>query len=430
MMDGDVEKNVATKIIQKYLRKGNMAMCMRDVLPHSGLAQEQRDAVAKLVHNVVRWKRWYDYVLGLYMVEKTPDAYVEMAIGKHVDQEKKAEKMARKEMNETEYLATRFSFSTYAAETIKRVNREWLTYLNSEPETHLCVDLSRTSAEQVIDALKKEDLSATQHPQIQSCVITQPGARYSTPVEKGFAIVQDVSSQTIAHLVADLLVGNTKKNGEGRDCEEEENVGRKKMLDYCAGSGGKTIATSFVLKKKFQGIGGEKTGRIDLHAYDINRRKLLALKKRAEQTKTDVHVHMEKPEDTYNLVLVDAPCSDLGAARRNPEAKYVKKEDVERLVDVQKEILGEAEKRVRRGGYLVYCVCTVTPEETDHMVSWVEKQGWGLTVVEPGWGVDGVLTRWPRGKGYRTTPAGGDILFVSVMRKDGQKGGDQKKSGE
>ena len=399
------EKKVAVEIVQKYLRKGNMAMCMRDILPRSGFTREQRDSVARVVHRVVRWKRWYDYVLGLYMVEKTPDAYVEMAIGKHTVQEKEAKKMAVEEMGETEYLATRFSFSIYAAEAIKKVNGEWLAYLNREPETHLCVDISRVDVEYMVDMLKKEGMEARQHPQIESCVITQPGARYSTPVKNGLAIVQDVSSQTIAHLVANILLESRKGGTE-----------ETKMLDYCAGSGGKTIATSFALKKISREVKG-KTSRIEIHAYDINHQKLLALKKRAKQTHTDVHVHTEKPWGTYDLVLVDAPCSDLGAARRKPEAKYVRKEDVERLVDVQKEILTEAEKRVKKGGYLVYCVCTVTPKETDHMVPWVEKE-WGLTAVEPAWGVDDVLTRWPRGKGYYTSSTGGDILFVSVMRKE------------
>ena len=71
------------------------------------------------------------------------------------------------------------------------------------------------------------------------------------------------------------------------------------------------------------------------------------------------------PSGGFDAILVDAPCSGLGVLRRTPDIKYKRtKEDVERLAIIQGRLLDNLAKYVRRGGRLVYSVCTFEPEET------------------------------------------------------------------
>ena len=81
-------------------------------------------------------------------------------------------------------------------------------------------------------------------------------------------------------------------------------------------------------------------------------------------------------------VLVDAPCSNLGVLRRNPEVKWRRTEDdLLRLPDKQREILTAAASLVKPGGRLVYATCSLEPEENEGVVgAFLEGQ--------PRWRVD------------------------------------------
>ncbi len=74
--------------------------------------------------------------------------------------------------------------------------------------------------------------------------------------------------------------------------------------------------------------------------------------------------------DTFEAVLLDAPCTGLGTLRRRPEIKLrVNSADVERLAAIQRKMLAEAIRITRPGGTVVYSVCTVTPAETVDQVA-------------------------------------------------------------
>jgi 16S rRNA (cytosine967-C5)-methyltransferase len=75
-------------------------------------------------------------------------------------------------------------------------------------------------------------------------------------------------------------------------------------------------------------------------------------------------------DETFARVLLDAPCSGLGTLRKNPDIKYnIKKEAVTRLAKLQKSILFEAYRVCKKGGIIVYSVCTFTEDETVQVVN-------------------------------------------------------------
>jgi 16S rRNA (cytosine967-C5)-methyltransferase len=116
-------------------------------------------------------------------------------------------------------------------------------------------------------------------------------------------------------------------------------------------------------------------------------------------------------------VLVDAPCSGLGALRRRPDARWrVEPGDVERLAVLQRQLLEGAAGCLRAGGALVYSVCTMTAAETVAIDEWLADRYPALVALEP---PDEPWT--PRGRGALLLPqaAGTDGMYVLRLRSSG-----------
>lgn len=162
--------------------------------------------------------------------------------------------------------------------------------------------------------------------------------------DRGLFQVQDEASQAVALLAAP---------------QRDSNV-----LDCCAGLGTKTLHLAALM---------EETGRVD--ALDMFGWKLEALRKEAERlgmatvstiTSDLLEFH---PDEPYDLVLLDAPCTGLGTLRRNPDIKWrTHRKEPRRLSLVQGELLEKAASLTRPGGALLYSVCTMTREETAGVV--------------------------------------------------------------
>ena len=147
----------------------------------------------------------------------------------------------------------------------------------------------------------------------------------------------------------------------------------EKILDACAGLGGKTTHIAQMMKNK---------GHIT--ALDVDQKKLdlLALNakrlgiKIIETRKYNVLNSSIKDFNTYfDRVLVDAPCTGLGVLARNPDTKYkCTKKDITRLCAKQKKILCAAANLVKPDGILVYAVCSCEQEETCDVIKYFLKK--------------------------------------------------------
>ncbi len=362
-------ERVASVVIRKWLRKGNMARCMRDILPRSGLTRVEREKAARILHEVVRWKRWLDFLLDFYSLGRTPENYVRATTGELKMDWRRAERA----IPPGRYTAVRLSFSDHLAPVVER--HRWLAdRLNAEPKTTLAVNLRRISREEAVAHLSEEGYTAEPYVP-ETALLTDPGARYSRLVRDALAHVQDASSQMIAGMTCSL---------------------GSEILDYCAGTGGKTLTMGYLRPDA------------TLHAHDADGSRLLSLARRAERAGIPVHIGL--PDKPVEVVLVDAPCSGVGAARRNPEAKYVS--DTASYAKLQGEIMREARRYVAPGGYLVYCVCTFTPVETYAVVRDFLRENEDFRAVED---PPKHTVRW--GNGYLTALDEGDVLFVAILRR-------------
>jgi 16S rRNA (cytosine967-C5)-methyltransferase len=167
----------------------------------------------------------------------------------------------------------------------------------------------------------------------------QAAATSEVAFAKGFFEVQDEGSQLAA-----LLTGATP--GE-------------QVLDYCAGGGGKTLAMAATM---------ENSGQI--HAYDSDRRRLAPMVERLKRAGVRNVQLVEEAESLAPLeakmdrVLIDAPCTGTGTWRRRPDAKWkLSRDNLDKRIADQDEVLDKAAAFVRPGGMLAYVTCSVLPEE-------------------------------------------------------------------
>ena len=166
-------------------------------------------------------------------------------------------------------------------------------------------------------------------------------------VAEGRAGVQDAGSQLVALALSRATV-------EGLD---------ERWLDLCAGPGGKAALLA--------ALATEKGARLLANERLPHRAKLVASALRATVGDVVVGDGTRPPwgESTFDRVLVDAPCTGLGALRRRPESRWRRtRDDLRALVPLQKALLRSALDSVRPGGVVLYATCSPVLEETAGVV--------------------------------------------------------------
>ncbi len=220
--------------------------------------------------------------------------------------------------------------------------------LNKQADVILRVNTLKTTKEKLRKALLDDGIVAEPikgHP--NALVLAERVNVFVTQSFKdGFFEVQDASSQ----LVSEFL---------------EVEPGQR-VVDTCAGAGGKTLHLAALMQNKGQ-----------LIALDIYENKLKELKRRArrngahniEPRTIDSTKVIKKLYNSADRVLIDAPCTGLGVLRRNPDAKWkLQPEFLEKITKTQQEILRSYSKIVKSGGKLVYATCSILPQENKDQV--------------------------------------------------------------
>ena len=204
----------------------------------------------------------------------------------------------------------------------------------------------------VTDLSRKEEikavLEATDSPLAATGLVKEHGhfAGHDLFAE-GVITIQDESSQ----LVAPTL----------------DPQGDEQVLDACAAPGGKTAHIASYLTS------GKVTA-LDLYDHKLDliqeNAERLGVAERVQTQKLDarkVHEFFEK--DSFDKILVDAPCSGIGLLRRKPDIKYNKETaDFTSLQEIQLEILGSVCQTLRKGGIITYSTCTIVSEENFQVV--------------------------------------------------------------
>lgn len=140
-----------------------------------------------------------------------------------------------------------------------------------------------------------------------------------------------------------------------------------KILDACSAPGGKTVHMASYLSS------GHITA-LDIYDHKLElvkeNAKRLALSDRIDTEVLDARqVHNNFPADSFDKILVDAPCSGIGLIRRKPDIKYNKDvQDLQALQAIQLDILASVCQTVRKGGIITYSTCTIFDEENFQVI--------------------------------------------------------------
>ncbi|MFG1397298.1 RsmB/NOP family class I SAM-dependent RNA methyltransferase [Roseixanthobacter pseudopolyaromaticivorans] len=168
-------------------------------------------------------------------------------------------------------------------------------------------------------------------------------------LKTGEVEIQDEGSQLVAMLV-DARAG-------------------ERVVDFCAGAGGKTLAIAAQMANKGHVVACDvSASRLKRSAERFRRAGLHNIETRLLESERDRWVKRHK--GAYDRVLVDAPCSGTGTWRRNPDARWrALGPGLDNLLPLQAEILASAARLVKPGGRLVYATCSMLPQENEEQVT-------------------------------------------------------------
>lgn len=235
---------------------------------------------------------------------------------------------------------------------------------NQQAQVILRVNTLKTTRKKLHAILMDLDIETIQPEEYPDALILKERANVflTDAFKEGLFEVQDASSQLVAPFLG-IQPG-------------------MRVVDTCAGAGGKTLHMASLMENKGQII-----------AMDIYESKQKQLKIRAkrngafnieyriiEGTKT-----IKKLHEKADRVLIDAPCSGLGVIKRNPDTKWkLQPEFVEEIKKVQQQILQDYSKIVKVGGNIVYATCSILPSENEKQIEkfLTSEQGQGFKFIK------------------------------------------------
>lgn len=220
---------------------------------------------------------------------------------------------------------------------------DWLQFDNAAAPLTLRVNTLKTDVDTLVKRLDDEDVQVRRGTYAPGALLVTEGhpLRGAGPAE-GWFVVQDEASQLVA------LLANARP--------------RARVLDTCASPGGKTTALAAAMK-------GEGL----IVASDLRDRRIQLLRRTIAATGAAnvavVQLNLLSPlpfTPSFDLVVVDAPCSGLGTLRRDPDIRWRRREDdLIPLAAAELTMLQHAASGVAPGGRLLYATCSSEPEENE-----------------------------------------------------------------
>ena len=254
---------------------------------------------------------------------------------------------AIKVKDDIDYLAIKYSYD-------KWMIRNWMIHLGREfteelleansqrPSIYLRTNTLKITRDELIEKLEKQNIKASKVNVVDEAIKVEnlKDIENNSLYKDGLFTVQDISSMLVGKVM------NPKENSL--------------VLDVCSAPGGKTTHMATLMNNTGQVVSRD--------IYDHKLKLIKASCKRLNLTNVDVEEYnaMKMDKDSigkFDYVLADVPCSGLGIIRRKPEIKYKEKEEFRDLPPIQKKILENASKYVKKGGTLIYSTCTIQDSE-------------------------------------------------------------------
>ena len=251
--------------------------------------------------------------------------------------------------------------------------------LNKPAEVFLRVNTLKTTVENLISELAAEEIECesvvSKDFLFPVCVRLKKRKNVfiTQAFRKGLFEMQDAASQQVAGLL-----------------QVEPGL---RVVDTCAGAGGKSLHLAALMKNKGKIIS------MDIHEWKLKELKIRAARggvdiietKLIEGSKT-----IKRLENSFDRVLLDVPCSGLGVLRRNPDTKWkLSLDEIQRLQNLQKEIITDYSKLCKPGGIMVYATCSILHRENEDQVKWFLDSAEGSK-----WILEKEMRVWPQLHGF------------------------------
>jgi len=322
-----------------------------------------RGFIAETVYDIVRWKRLYAEIAEVKAPYSRPDTFRLFAVWATLRGIEIPKDWKQFEPIPTRRIKGRFdelSNTRKFRESIpdwldemgsKALGKKWdleLAALNQQAPVVLRANTLKTTRKDLRNTLADADVDTLEvdgHPDALQ-LVERKNVFITDAFQAGMFEVQDGSSQKVARFL-DVAPG-------------------MRVVDACAGAGGKTLHLAALMENKGQII-----------AMDIYEGKLKELKRRAkragahniEPRHIDTTKAFKKLYGKADRVLIDAPCTGLGTIKRSPDIKWKLQEDfVAKVIERQAEILDNYAKMVKPGGKMVYATCSIFPQENQEQV--------------------------------------------------------------
>ncbi len=347
------EGNYADKVIEKTLKRDKR------------WGSRDRSFIAETTYDIVRWKRLYAEIADVKAPFKRDDLFRMFAVWavlrgvKLPDWPQFAGTPERRIKGRFDELSKIRKFRESIPDWLDKLGEkelgekiwtEEIKALNHLAPVVIRANTLKTSAEELAKKLQEEEVEThnlKNYP--EALVLKERSNIFKTKAfQNGLFEVQDASSQRVAEFL-DVKPG-------------------MRVVDTCAGAGGKSLHLAALMENKGQII-----------ALDIYGNKLKELKRRAkragahniETRSIDNNKVVKKLYNSADRVLIDAPCSGLGVLSRNPDAKWkLQPEFLDNIRETQQEILQQYAKILKKGGKMVYATCSVLPSENQKQVEY------------------------------------------------------------
>lgn len=322
-----------------------------------------RSFIAETTYEMVRWKRLYAKIADVKEPYSRPDLFRMFAVwatlrGHQIPDWPQFEGTpTRRIRGQFDLLSKervyRESIPDWMdALGVKELGKHWdteIAALNQQANVVLRVNRLKATLEQVKDALLNYDIATREDKNVPDALILEERTNVfvTDPFKNGWFEVQDGASQQVAPLL-DVKPG-------------------MRVVDACAGAGGKTLHLASLMENKGQII-----------ATDIYPRKLNELKRRAKRAGAhnietrwiENNKVVKKLYDKADRVLIDAPCTGMGVLKRNPDSKWkLSPAFLDEIRITQQEILQQYSKMVKAGGKMVYATCSILPSENQEQIA-------------------------------------------------------------
>ncbi len=249
-------------------------------------------------------------------------------------------------------------------------------------------------------------------------------------IRTGTTRVQDAGSQLVARALAAVKLEPVESEAvkpeaaeDGAGSVKTGTAGHSEQwLDLCAGPGGKSALLGALAQQRGNTLVANEPLE---HRAQLVRQALRPLDPAVWSVRVgDGRTVAEDFPDTFDRVLVDAPCTGLGALRRRPEARWRRKpSDIAGLGTLQRELLAAALTAVRPGGVVAYVTCSPHPAETSAVVQDCLRRRDDVELIDAGAVLDGVSLTGSLAAGHESTAQlwphvhGTDAMYLALIRR-------------